>query len=92
MSDREVEPELPKATRKAMAAERRQSPRVVITGMGALTALGNDVASTWEGLIAGRSGIGPITQFDPSRLTTRIAGEVKDFDASPVLDRKEQRR
>jgi 3-oxoacyl-[acyl-carrier-protein] synthase II len=68
------------------------APRVVITGMGALTALGNDVASTWEGLIAGRSGVGPITQFDPSRLTTRIAGEVKDFDASPVLDRKDQRR
>jgi 3-oxoacyl-[acyl-carrier-protein] synthase II len=68
------------------------APRVVITGMGALTALGNDVASTWEGLIAGRSGVGPITQFDPSRLTTRIAGEVKDFDASPVLDRKDERR
>jgi len=67
-------------------------PRVVVTGMGALTALGNDVASTWEGLIAGRSGVGPITQFDPSRLTTRIAGEVKNFDASPVLDRKDQRR
>jgi len=66
--------------------------RVVVTGMGMLTALGNDVASSWEGLVAGRSGIGPITAFDPSRLQARIAGEVKDFDASNVLDRKEVRR
>jgi 3-oxoacyl-[acyl-carrier-protein] synthase II len=67
-------------------------PRVVVTGMGALTSLGLDVGSTWEGLVAGRSGVGPITQFDPSRLTTRIAAEVKDFDPSPILDRKDQRR
>ena len=67
-------------------------PRVVVTGMGVLTSLGNDVASTWEGMIAGRSGVGPITQFDASRLTTRIAAEVKDFDASLVMDRKDQRR
>ncbi|MFI5258535.1 MAG: beta-ketoacyl-ACP synthase II [Candidatus Limnocylindrales bacterium] len=67
-------------------------PRVVVTGMSAITALGLDTGSTWDGLIAGRSGIGPITQFDPSRLTTRIAAEVKDFDSSAVLDRKEQRR
>src|ERR1035437_10223979 len=67
-------------------------PRVVVTGMGALTCLGNDVPSTWEGMIAGKSGVGPITQFDPSRLTTRIAAEVKNFDPSSVLDRKDQRR
>jgi 3-oxoacyl-[acyl-carrier-protein] synthase II len=67
-------------------------PRVVVTGMGAVTALGLDTQSTWEGMVAGRSGIGPITQFDPSRLTTRIAAEVKGFDCSAVLDRKEQRR
>jgi len=67
-------------------------PRVVVTGMGALTPLGLDVPSSWAGLIAGRSGVGPITQFDPSRLTTRIAAEVKGFDPSLVLDRKEQRR
>ncbi|MGA3030011.1 MAG: beta-ketoacyl-ACP synthase II [Candidatus Limnocylindrales bacterium] len=67
-------------------------PRVVVTGMGAITALGLDTRSTWEGMVAGRSGIGPITQFDPSRLTTRIAAEVKGFDCSAVLDRKEQRR
>jgi 3-oxoacyl-[acyl-carrier-protein] synthase II len=67
-------------------------PRVVVTGMGVLTPLGNDVASTWDAMIAGRSGVGPITQFDPARLTTRIAAEVKDFDPSAVLDRKDQRR
>jgi 3-oxoacyl-[acyl-carrier-protein] synthase II len=67
-------------------------PRVVVTGMGVVTALGLDVESTWQRMIAGRSGVGPITQFDPSRLTTRIAAEVKGFDPSAVLDRKDQRR
>jgi len=67
-------------------------PRVVVTGMGAVTPLGLDVASTWQAMIAGRSGVGPITQFDPSRLTTRIAAEVKNCDSSAVLDRKDQRR
>jgi 3-oxoacyl-[acyl-carrier-protein] synthase II len=66
--------------------------RVVVTGMGALTALGNDVAATWEGLVAGRSGVGRIQAFDPSRLASQIAAEVKDFDAGGVLDRKDQRR
>jgi 3-oxoacyl-[acyl-carrier-protein] synthase II len=67
-------------------------PRVVVTGMGALSALGNDVASTWEGLVAGRSGVRTIERFDPSRLASRIAGEVRDFDPSDILDRKEIRR
>ena len=66
--------------------------RVVVTGMGMVTALGNDVASTWEGLLAGRSGIRTIESFDPSRLTVRIAAEVPGFDSSNVLDRKDQRR
>jgi len=57
-----------------------------------VTALGNDVATTWEGLLAGRSGIRTIEAFDPSRLTSRVAAEVHDFDASGVLDRKELRR
>ncbi|QCU72659.1 beta-ketoacyl-ACP synthase II [Luteimonas yindakuii] len=56
--------------------------RVVITGMGILSPVGNDLASNWEAIIAGRSGIGPITHFDASAFPTRIAGEVKDFDAS----------
>jgi len=66
--------------------------RVVVTGLGMVTSLGRDVASTWDGLVAGRSGIGPITAFDASRVASRIAGEVRDFDPSSVLDRKEQRR
>jgi len=66
--------------------------RVVVTGMGMVTALGNDVATTWAGLIAGRSGIGPVESFDPSRLNVRIAGEVRGLDASGLLDRKELRR
>ncbi len=69
-----------------------EARRVVITGMGMITALGNDVASSWEGLVAGRSGVRTISTFDPSRLTSQIAGEVQDFDASGVLDRKDQRR
>src|SRR4029077_15399632 len=67
-------------------------PRVVVTGMGALSALGNDVASTWDGLVAGRSGIGTLESFDRSRVDSRIAGEVRGFDASGVLDRKDLRR
>jgi 3-oxoacyl-[acyl-carrier-protein] synthase II len=66
--------------------------RVVITGTGAVTALGQDVASTWEGLLAGRSGVAPITLFDASRVVVKIAAEVKGFDPSGVLDRKEMRR
>ncbi len=66
--------------------------RVVVTGMGMLTALGNDVVSTWQGMVAGRSGVGRIASFDPSRLGAQIAGEVKGFDSSHVLDRKEVRR
>ena len=67
------------------------APRVVVTGTGMLTALGPDVASTWAGLVAGRSGIATITAFDPARVASRIAGEVPAFDSSGVLDRKEQR-
>jgi 3-oxoacyl-[acyl-carrier-protein] synthase II len=68
------------------------SRRVVVTGMGMLTALGNDVQTSWGGLVAGRSGITTIDAFDPSRLSARIAAQVRDFDASHVLDRKDQRR
>jgi 3-oxoacyl-[acyl-carrier-protein] synthase II len=66
--------------------------RVVVTGMGMVTTLGNDVPTTWESLVAGRSGIRTIESFDPSRLNVRIAGEVHDLDASAILDRKELRR
>jgi 3-oxoacyl-[acyl-carrier-protein] synthase II len=66
--------------------------RVVITGMGAVTALGQGVGSTWDGLLAGRSGVRRIESFDPSRLASQIAAEVREFDASGVLDRKDLRR
>jgi 3-oxoacyl-[acyl-carrier-protein] synthase II len=66
--------------------------RVVVTGMGAVTPLGQGVAATWDRFVAGRSGIRRIEAFDPSRLDSQIAGEVRDFDASAVLDRKELRR
>jgi 3-oxoacyl-[acyl-carrier-protein] synthase II len=66
--------------------------RVVVTGMGAVSALGQDVASTWAGLLAGRSGVRTIESFDPSRVDSKIAAEVRDFDPSAVIDRKEMRR
>jgi 3-oxoacyl-[acyl-carrier-protein] synthase II len=66
--------------------------RVVITGMGALTPLGLNVEETWSGLIAGRSGITEITQFDASFLPIRIAGEIKGFDPTDYIDFKEARR
>jgi 3-oxoacyl-[acyl-carrier-protein] synthase II len=66
--------------------------RVVVTGMGLVTALGNDVASSWKALLAGTSGVRTIEAFDPSRVDSRMAGEVRDFDASGLLDRKELRR
>ena len=66
--------------------------RVVITGLGAVTPLGNDVESSWENLIAGRSGAGPITQFDSSDFYVHFACEVKDFDATDFIERKQTRR
>jgi 3-oxoacyl-[acyl-carrier-protein] synthase II len=66
--------------------------RVVITGIGAVTPLGLDRESTWAALLAGRSGVGPITAFDPSRLATKIAAEVKGFDPATVLEGKRLRR
>jgi 3-oxoacyl-[acyl-carrier-protein] synthase II len=65
---------------------------VVITGIGAVTPLGLDRESTWASLLAGRSGVGPITAFDASRLPTRIAAEIKGFDPGTVLEGKRLRR
>jgi 3-oxoacyl-[acyl-carrier-protein] synthase II len=66
--------------------------RVVITGLGAITPIGNTIAEYWEGLVSGRNGIGPITHFDASRHDCRIAGEVKNFDPLLYLDKKEAKR
>lgn len=66
--------------------------RVVVTGMGAVSPLGLDVPTLWQNIVAGRSGIAPITLFDPEGLDTRFAGEVKGFDPITYMDRKEARR
>jgi 3-oxoacyl-[acyl-carrier-protein] synthase II len=66
--------------------------RVVITGMGAVSPLGNDVQTTWERLLAGESGAGPITQFDTTDYKVHFACEVKDFDPTDYIDRKDARR
>jgi 3-oxoacyl-[acyl-carrier-protein] synthase II len=66
--------------------------RVVITGLGAVTPIGNDVETTWTNLISGRSGAGPITQFDTTDYPVTFACEVKDFDPTDWMDRKQARR
>ena len=66
--------------------------RVVVTGMGLISALGNDLASSWKALLAGIPGVGPITRFDPSAFATRIAAEVKAFDPLIWIEKKETRR
>ncbi|WP_352420984.1 beta-ketoacyl-ACP synthase II [Proteiniphilum sp.] len=66
--------------------------RVVVTGLGAITPLGNDVKTTWENALAGKSGAGPITHFDASLFKTQFACEVKDFDPGDLFDRKEARK
>ena len=72
--------------------ERQVQERVVVTGMGAVTPLGLSVDETWRALLAGRSGIAPITLFDASELPIRIGGEVKGFDPADYVDFKEARR
>ena len=66
--------------------------RVVVTGLGAISPLGLDVASTWESVVAGKSGVGPITRFDASQHETKFAAEVKGFDPEAALGRKDARR
>ena len=66
--------------------------RVVVTGLGAITPLGNDVHAYWEGLVNGVSGAAPITKFDAENFKTQFACEVKDFEVSEFLDRKASRR
>ena len=69
-----------------------KTKRVVVTGLGAVTPVGNTPEEYWEGLLAGRNGIGPITLFDASKHACRIAGEVKQFDPHQYMERKEAKR
>ena len=66
--------------------------RVVVTGLGAVTPIGNDVQSFWQGLVNGTSGAADITKFDATNFKTQFACEVKDFDVSQFLHRKESRK
>jgi 3-oxoacyl-[acyl-carrier-protein] synthase II len=66
--------------------------RIVVTGMGAITPLGNSVESFWEGLLAGRSGIGPVTAFDTADYPCKVGGEVEDFSIEDWMDPKEAKR
>ena len=66
--------------------------RVVVTGLGAISPVGNDVATTWRSLVEGRSGSAPITKFDASNFPVRFAAEVKNFDPLEFMDRKEAKR
>jgi len=63
--------------------------RVAVTGVGLVSPLGVGNRENWDALLAGKNGIGPITRFDASRFTCRIAGEVKDFDPSRYIEKKE---
>jgi len=74
------------------SAADRGERRVVVTGMGAITPLGNDVPTYWDGLVAGASGIDRIASFDPEHLDSKIAGEVRGFEAEAVMPKKEIRR
>lgn len=75
-----------------MTTNHPEYKRVVVTGMGAITPIGNTLADYWDGLLSGRNGIGPITLFDASRHKSRIAGEVKGFDPQAYMDIKEAKR
>src|SRR3954447_11739478 len=66
--------------------------RVVVTGTGIISALGTGTEKNWQALLAGKSGVGPITRFDASKLDARIAAEVKDFNVEEHIERKEARR
>ncbi len=69
-----------------------QTPRVVITGIGVVTSIGHDIESFWSSLLAGQSGIGRVSRFDPSEFTCQVGSEVRDFDPTLYMDAKEARR
>ena len=77
---------------EASACSMNNSRRVVVTGIGAITPLGNSAAAFWSSVIRGHSGVGPITLFDASSLATTFAAEVRDFDPGQVIGRKDARK
>ncbi|HLR86706.1 MAG TPA: beta-ketoacyl synthase N-terminal-like domain-containing protein, partial [Wenzhouxiangella sp.] len=70
----------------------RGDRRVVITGMGCISPVGNSVESAWDAVCNGRSGIGPLQAFDPEDFTAKIAGEIRDFDVGDYMSPREARR
>lgn len=70
----------------------KQMPRVVVTGLSAITPIGHDLETSWQSLLSGKSGVDQLTRFDCSEYATRIAAEVKDFDTNPYMTVKEARR
>lgn len=76
----------------AQLEEKQARKRVVITGMGAITPIGNTLSDYWQGLVESRNGIGPVTAFDASAHASQIAGEVKGFDPLDYMDRKDAKR
>ena len=75
-----------------MSSRPSSNRRVVVTGLGILSPVGIDLASSWDGIVNSRSGIGPITHFDASNFATRIAGEVRDFDPARWIAPKEVKK
>lgn len=80
------------ALRSAVSGSGHQRRRVVVTGLGAVTPVGNTSAETWEALLAGKSGVTRVTQFDVTPYSSQVGGEVKNFDPTLRIPRKEARR
>src|SRR5579871_2310110 len=92
MSRRRPRPDQRERLMSEFSTQREGARRVVITGVGAVTALGRSADSLWKACLSGCSGVSHITLFDPSDYPTRIAAEIKEWDASPWMDKKEIRR
>ena len=86
------QPPMSQAAQYAPSFELPDEQRVVVTGLGTICPVGNDVATAWQALIDGRSGIGPITKFDTEPFDIAIAGEIRDFHPEEVIAKKELRR
>ena len=80
------------STRDGVLKTSRELHRVLVTGIGAITPIGNDIPSFWDGLSSGSNGISRVTLCDPDGLPVQIAGEVKNFDPEQYLERRTARR